>query len=130
MPELSAENVSYGVGTLLGGGLLIRLALSFLTRQGLITAGDNSQRSLIEDLRAEAKKWQDLHEKTEASREKEREQHEKDMLIIRQAHNDNLVLLGEMRNQNKMLRMLLIQRGMSASELDAALEVQLDTASC
>jgi hypothetical protein len=98
-----------------GGGLVVcgRWAFSWLSKQNLTDTVTVNQKDLIGNLKAEAKKWEDRYDASEKDHSDSRKQHE-----------STLILLGEVRNQNKMLRMLLIQRGMSAEELDKALEVQ------
>lgn len=117
------ERIAGGTVFVTLAGLVIRFGLTMLGRQGLISAGDQSQKDLIASLSAERTQWRDLYEKKVTELDAERTQHAKDMEILRQQHHDNLMLMGEVRLQNRMLRMLLIQRGMSAEELDAALEL-------
>lgn len=100
---------------IVGGGAGIRAGITWAVRQGLITAGDTSQKGLIEDLRTEAKKWQDRYDAEVANHSEARRQHE-----------TTLVLLGEVRAQNKMLRLILIQRGMTSEEINAALDMEID----
>ena len=117
------EKIAGGTVFVTLAGVVIRFGLTILGRQGLISAGDQSQKDLITSLSAERTQWRDLYEKKVSELDNERTQHSKDMDMLRQQHHDNLMLLGEVRLQNRMLRMLLIQRGMSADELDAALEL-------
>lgn len=116
MPEITASDILLGLVGTGGLGLSIRAFITWAGRQGLISTGDNSQKGLIEDLRTEAKKWQERYDGVVKDHDDSKRQHE-----------STLILLGEVRNQNKMLRMLLIQRGMSADELDAALEISEPT---
>lgn len=117
------EKIAGGSAFTIMLGVFARVGLTMLGRQGLISAGDQSQKDLIASLSTERTQWRDLYEKKVVELDNERAQHSKDMDILRQQHHDNLMLLGEVRLQNRMLRMLLIQRGMSADELDAALEL-------
>ena len=86
-----------GTGVL---GMLARYGLTWLGRQGLIQSGDNSQKSLIEALSAEAMRWKELHE------------------AMRIQHEENLELLTTLRVQNAMLRMMLRQHGVPMVLLD------------
>lgn len=106
-----SDVVSWGA-VAAGLGFAARYVVTWLGRQGMIQAGDTSQRTLIESLTAEAAKWEARYEV--AVRE-----HQEDRAL----HTATVTLLNETRNQNKMLRMLLIQRGMTAEELDKALEI-------
>ena len=120
---IEQQDVLFGLLGTGVAGVALRAGITWMGRQGMIQTGDNSQKELIERLSSEAAKWQAIHAKEILAREEDRIQHAKDMDTARQQHNDNLILLGETRAQNKMLRMLLIQRGMSSEELDKALEI-------
>lgn len=127
--ELNIESIGMLIGSGMGitgaGFLLFKGAITWLGRQGLISAGDDSQKDLIERLTVDAENYRTKLEASEAARQKDRDDHHKEMIELRDLHNDVLMLTGELKVQNKMLRMLLIQRGMTAAELDAALEIQL-----
>lgn len=114
-PDAASNIGAWVAGGLSGTGLVVYLIRAYITwanRQGLITTGDNSQKDLLESLRAEAKKWEDKYEAEV-----------KDHEATKSLYESNLILYGELRVQNKMLRMLLIQRGMSAEELNDALQI-------
>lgn len=111
-PESIITNVLLGAGGLTGAGILLRMIWTWANRQGMITQGDSSQKELIASLTEEAERWRQLHADAVKAHEDAKRQHEA-----------TLILLGETRLQNRMLRMLLIQRGMTPEELDAALEL-------
>lgn len=110
--NLNSDDITNYILGLGGIGLAARYAITWMKRQGLADAGVDSQKQLIADLRTEAKKWEVLYNKEV-----------NDHTEARKQYDATIELLGEVRNQNKMLRLLLIQRGMSAEELDAALEI-------
>lgn len=112
MNDTLLSNVLLGAGGLTGASILLRMIWTWLTRQGMITQGDSSQKDLIANLTLEAERWRKMHEEAVKTHEDAKRQHEA-----------TLILLGEVKIQNKMLRMLLIQRGMTHEELDAALEL-------
>lgn len=103
-------NVGVGAAGLFGGAMILRGIWTWLGRQGLISQGDSSQKDLLSNLTAEAERWRKMHEDSVKAHEDSKKQHEA-----------TLVLLGEIKLQNKMLRILLIQRGMTAQELDIML---------
>lgn len=85
-------------------GFIVRAGITWLSRQGLIQAGDNTQKDLIMSLNAEAHKWQELHEDALAQ------------------HEQTKRLLVALQIQNAMLKMLLKQHGVSTEEIAEAIE--------
>ncbi len=122
-----AAGGSVGLTLLIFGGRFLFLQWS---KSGVGMAADASQVNLIAQLTAEAKKWEEYYLAERTARIADHAQHIKDMEEVRRAadevraaHRDTLILLGETRNQNKMLRMSLIQRGATSEEIDAMLEI-------
>lgn len=89
-----------GAGALGILGFAARYGITMLNRQGLIQAGDTSQKQLLEALAAEAAKWQALHEEAQKQRE--------------ETQRTNTILLV----QNALLRALCIQHGVPMDQLD------------
>ena len=119
--EVTGEHITYTIGGLGALGFIGRWAITWLGKQGLIQATDSNTKDLQLSLKEEAAKWELKYEKSAADLEAERTQHAKDRESDRIQHNDNLILLGEVRLQNKLLRALLLQRGMTVEELTLAL---------
>jgi hypothetical protein len=114
--EINLTQQVVGGTTLLGIAVfaLQKLMTSWKTENTNQSAA-SSQQELMKNLKEEAKKWQDLYDKEVADHSDARRQYEV-----------TLILLGEVRNQNKMLRLLLIQRGMSPEELDVVLDITVE----
>lgn len=113
---MTPEDIAKWIGGLTVGGtafaMLVRFAITSWSRQGLIKAGDDSHKEAIKHANEEALKWEKRYEAELANHEN-----------CKRNHEATLILTGEVRNQNKMLRMLLIQRGMTGDEIDKALEI-------
>lgn len=95
-----------------GTGMLLRAILTWMGRQGVISQGDTSQKDLLKNLTEEAERWRKIHEAEAESHEDSKKQ-----LHATEA------LLAEIKMQNRMLRRLLINTGMTAEELDELLEI-------
>lgn len=87
-----------------GGGLsavALKLGYDYLKAKAPVNAGHEATSSLIDKLQGEAEKWQKLYDETHRLLDVQRE--------------TNTLL----RSQNAMMRLLLIQKGVSEAELIA-----------
>ena len=93
------------VQTALGGagllGIFLKLAYDYVKAKGPQNAGHEATTSLIDKLQKEAEKWQSLYDETHKLLDAQRE--------------TNTLL----RSQNAMMRLLLIQKGVTETELIA-----------
>lgn len=89
---------------LLGGGGLIavgKIALDYSKSKAPVNAAHDAATSMMEKLQQEAAKWQQLYDETHK---------------LLEAQRDTNTLL---RSQNAMMRMLLVQKGVTEPELIA-----------
>ena len=99
--ELTGATFGYGGAGLVALAMLGRWGLSWLKTQGLTDAKTDANREVIETLREEAKRWEDRYNKEMVN------------------HEDTAKILTEMRIQNRLLRGLLMQQGMTQETIDA-----------
>ena len=99
--EVTGEAVGYGGAGLVALGMAGRWALSWFKNQGLTDAKADANKDVIETLREEAGRWRDLYDKEFAN------------------HEDTTKLLTELKIQNRLLRGLLMQQGMTQEAIDA-----------
>ena len=101
------DPVTAGGGLTIAGGALyfIRQLIAKTQREGkdnaVHGAGSDATTGLIATLQGEAKKWQERHDE-----------------IVKQ-HEENIELIALLRSQNAMLRLILIQKGVTTEELTA-----------
>lgn len=103
--NLNVDDILAWVGGLLGVGTVGRFAITALKKQNLGDAALDAHSTALKNALEDAAKWQKRYDDCSAE------------------HSHTLILIGELRVQNKMLRMILIQRGMTGPEIDAALEI-------
>jgi hypothetical protein len=101
MVEVTGETAGYGGAGLIVLGILGRWGLSWLKDRGLTDAKTDANKDVIETLREEALRWRGLYDKEFSN------------------HEATTALLTEMRIQNRLLRGLLMQQGMSQEAIDA-----------
>lgn len=101
MVEVTGEAVAWGGGSLVTLGVMARYGLSWMKSQGLTDAKSDANKDVIETLREEAGRWRDLYDKEFAN------------------HEATNALLIEMKIQNRLLRGLLMQQGMTQETIDA-----------
>ena len=105
--ESTIELVLVSVGGAAGVGFLGRFAITALKRQGLADATLDSHTSALKNCQAEAAKWEQRYNEAQSN------------------HTENIMLIGELRVQNRMLRIIILNKGlMTAEELDSALEIK------
>lgn len=104
MVEVTGETVGYGGGGLVVLAMLGRWGLSWLKNQGLTDAKADANKDVIETLREEAGRWRDLYDKEFSN------------------HEATTALLMEMRIQNRLLKSLLLQQGMTQESIDALIK--------
>lgn len=96
IPEV--PTVGWGIGTLISVALGLRY---FVSKQNLSVAGDSAHRDLIKNLQDERDEWKINAQQ----RAKE--------------HDENVALISLLRSQNAMLRLLLLNKGVTEAELTA-----------
>lgn len=103
--NLNVDEIITWIGGSAGAAFLLRFGITALKKQGLADATLDSHAQALANKQKEAEMWEARYK--EAQKE----------------HESNLILIGELRVQNKMLRMLLIHHGLTAEAIDKALEV-------
>lgn len=98
--EVTGETAGYSLAGLTALAMLGRATLSWFKGKGLTDAKTDANRDVIETLREEAKRWEDRYN-----------------LEVKE-HAENRELLQATREQNRLLRAILLHHGMSKEELD------------
>ena len=109
---LTVDNTVKAVVGVPAAGWVLRIFVSWLNKQSLADAGNTSQKDVIETLRQEARRWEERYDLEVKSHADAKVQLEATM-----------ELLGETRNQNKMLRMMLIANGVAPETIDKTLGI-------
>ena len=102
--EYSVELVASILGGITGLGVLGRYAVTALKKQGLSDASLDYHTATLKHAQEEAHKWETRCDE------------------LQKEHESNWMLIGELRVQNRMLRILLIHQGMDATAIDKALD--------
>ena len=110
--QINGDDIITWVGGATGVGVLVRLAITVLKKQGLTDAGIDSQKTALAEANERAAYWEKKYEAEVANH-----------AATSKEYAALLINAGELRNQNRFLRMLLKQGGMSTEEIDAALEI-------
>ena len=109
---MQIEEIGTWIGGAGGAAMLLRMGITMLKKQGLADATLDAHAAALKNAQTEAKKWEDKYDAEV-----------KNHSDCRHLYEATLKLLGAMENNNQMLRMLLLQRGMTAQEIDTALGV-------
>ena len=110
--QINGDDLWAWLGGTMGAGFLIRFAITVLKKQGLTDAGIDSQKTALAEANERASYW-----------EKKYESEVTNHAATSKEYAALLINAGELRNQNRFLRLLLKQGGMSTEEIDAALEI-------
>jgi hypothetical protein len=111
-PEIDVVQVGSVLGGATGIGLLGRWVVSLFVKQNVTDAGNTGHVTLIKELQEEAKKWRLMLDEEKAENAKQRSVIEAELRVMREG---NILL----RAQNQMLRMILLNKGVSEAELTA-----------
>lgn len=101
MIEIDYPLIAQGAVGLGGAGFFGRLLLSWFRKQGSADTLISERDKFMNDLKEEAKNWEQRHD---------------DLYKI---HQENVELIQLLKMQNTMMRMLLINKGISEFELAA-----------